>query len=134
MVDIPYAVEGHGRHETAAVDRQAKDDLSAMPTEVRRAIGYALFAAQQGEKHDDAKVLKGFGDAAVLEVIARHDGDRFRAVYTVRFGEWVYVLHVFQKKSKRGIATPKKELELIRKRLKLAEQDHKQWSARGGGA
>ena len=83
------------------------------------------FAAQQGEKHDDAKVLKGFGDAAVLEVIARHDGDKFRAVYTVRFGEVVYVLHVFQKKSKRGIATPKKELELIRKRLKLAEEDHK---------
>ena len=112
----------------------AKDDLSAMPTEVRRAVGYALFAAQQGEKHDDAKVLKGFGDAAVLEIIARHDGDTFRAVYTVRFGEMVYVLHVFQKKSKSGIATPKKELELIRKRLTLAERDHKQWSARGGQA
>ena len=77
-------------------------------------------------------MLKGFGDGAVLEVIARHDGDTFRGVYTVRFGEVVYVLHVFQKKSKRGIATPKKELELIRKRLKIAEQDHKQWSARGG--
>ena len=68
----------------------------------------------------------------MLEIIARHDGDTFRAVYTVRFGEMVYVLHVFQKKSKSGIATPKKELELIRKRLKLAERDHKQWSARGG--
>ncbi len=79
-------------------------------------------------------MLKGFGDAAMLEVIARHDGGMFRAVYTVRFGEVVYVLHVFQKKSKRGIATPKKELELIRKRLKLAEQDHKQWSAPGGRA
>jgi phage-related protein len=79
-------------------------------------------------------VLKGFGDAAVLEIIARHDGDTFRAVYTVRFGEMVYVLHVFQKKSKSGIATPKKELELIRKRLKIAEQDHKQWSARRGQA
>jgi phage-related protein len=112
----------------------AKDDLSAMPTEVRRAVGYALFAAQQGETHDDAKVLKGFGDAAVLEIIARHDGETFRAVYTVRFGEMVYVLHVFQKKSKSGIATPKKALELIRKRLKLAERDHKQWSARGGQA
>jgi phage-related protein len=112
----------------------AKDDLSAMPTEVRRAVGYALFAAQQGEKHDDAKVLKGFGADAVLEIIARHDGDTFRAVYTVRFGEVVYVLHVFQKKSKRGIATPKKPLELICKRLKIAEQDHKQWSARGGQA
>ena len=99
----------------------AKDDLSAMPTQGRRAVGYALFAAQQGEKHDDAKVLKGFGDAAV---------DTFRAVYTVRFGEVVY----FHKKSKRGVATPKKELELIRKRLKLAEEDHKEWSAPGGQA
>jgi phage-related protein len=112
----------------------AKNDLSAMPIEVRRAVGYALFAAQQGEKHDDAKVLKGFGDAGVLEIIARRDGDTFRAVYTVRFGDVVYVLHVFQKKSKRGIATPKKELELIRKRLKFAEEDHKQWSAREGQA
>jgi phage-related protein len=62
----------------------SKDNLSAMPIEVRRAVGYVLFAAQQGEKHDDAKVLKGFGDAGVLEVVARHDGDTFRAVYTVR--------------------------------------------------
>src|SRR5262245_19738690 len=112
----------------------AKNDLSAMPMEVRRAVGYALFAAQQGEKHDDTKVLKGFGDAGVLEVIARHDGDTFRAVYTVRFGDVVYVLHVFQKKSKRGIATPKKELKLIRKRLRLAEEDHKQWRATKGQA
>lgn len=109
----------------------AKDDLSVMPNEVRRAVGYALFAAQQGEKHDDAKVLKGFGDAGVLEVIARHDGDTFRAVYTVRFENAVYVLHAFQKKSKRGIATPKQDLDLIRKRLKLAEQDHKQRSTTG---
>jgi phage-related protein len=92
-----------------------------MPTEVRRAVGYALFAAQQGEKHD-AKMLKGFGDAPVLEVIARHDGDTFRAVYTVRFGDVIYVPHVFQKKSKCGIVTPKKELELIHKRLKLASR------------
>jgi phage-related protein len=74
----------------------------------------------------------GFGDAGMLEVIARRDGDMFRAVYTVRFGDVVYVLHVFQKKSKRGIATPKKELELIRKRLELAEEDHKQWRATEG--
>jgi phage-related protein len=112
----------------------SKDELSAMPIEVRRAVGYALFAAQQGEKHADAKVLKGFGDAGVLEVIARHDSDTFRAVYTVRLADVVYVLHVFQKKSKRGIATPKKELDLIRKRLKLAEQEHKQWSGAGGEA
>lgn len=101
----------------------SRDDLSSMPIEVRRDVGYALFAAQQGEKHADAKVLKGFGDATVLEVIARHDGDTFRAVYTVRFVNAIYVLHVFQKKAKRGIATPKKEFDLVRKRLKLADQD-----------
>src|SRR5262245_28002734 len=112
----------------------SKDDLSSMPIEVSRAVGYALFAAQQGEKHDDAKVLKGIGDAGVLESIARHDGDTFRAVYTVRLAEAVYVLHVFQKKSKRGIATPKKELDLVRNRLKLAEQEHERWSAAGGRA
>src|SRR5262245_4847597 len=112
----------------------SKDDLSTMPIEVRRAVGYALFAAQQGEKHGDAKVLKGFGDAGVLEVIARHDGDTFRAIYTVRFAEAVYVLHVFQKKSKRGIATPKKNLDLVRNRLRLAEQEHERWRAAGDRA
>jgi phage-related protein len=68
----------------------------------------------------------------VLEVVARHDGDTFRGVYTVRLADVVYVLHVFQKKSKRGSATPRKELDLIRKRLKLAEQEHRQLTAAGG--
>jgi phage-related protein len=75
----------------------SKHDVSAMPVEVRRHVGYALYSAQQGQKHADAKVLKGFGDAGVLEVIARHDGDTFRAVYTVRYSDIVYVLHAFQK-------------------------------------
>jgi len=110
----------------------SKDDLSAMPREVRRDVGYALYVAQQGDKDDDAKVLSGFGGAGVVEVVARHDGGAFRAVYTVRFAGVVYVLHAFQKKSKRGIATPKKEIDLIRKRLKLAEQDYKEWTATGG--
>jgi phage-related protein len=110
----------------------SRDDLSTMPSEVRRDMGYALFAAQQGDKDPDAKVLRGFGGASVLEVIARHDGDTFRAVYTVRFAGVIYVLHAFQKKAKRGIATPKKEIDLISKRLKLAEQDYKHWTATGG--
>lgn len=110
----------------------SKDDLSAMPREVRRDVGYALYVAQQGDKADDAKVLTGFGGAGVIEVIARHDGDTFRAVYTVRLAGVVYVLHAFQKKAKRGIATPKKEIDLIRKRLRLAEQDYKQLTAAGG--
>jgi phage-related protein len=109
----------------------SKDDLSVMPREVRRDVGYALYAAQQGDKDDDAKVLTGFGGAGVIEVIARHDGDTFRAVYTVRFAGVVYVLHAFQKKAKRGIATPKKEIDLVRKRLKLAEQDYQQWTEAG---
>jgi phage-related protein len=121
--------EGAGWNETIALDRQqqasSKKDLSAMPIKIRRAVGYALFAAQQDEKHKDAKVLTGFGDAGVLEIIAQHDGDTFRAVYTVRFADVVYVLHAFQKKSKRGAATPKSELDLIRKRLKVAETEHK---------
>lgn len=112
----------------------SKDDLSAMPREVRRDMGYALYVAQHGDKDDDAKVLQGFGGAGVLEVIARHDGDTFRAVYTVRFAGVVYVLHAFQKKAKRGIATPKKEIDLIRKRLKLAEQDYKNLTTTGAAS
>ena len=109
----------------------SKDDLSAMPREIRRDVGYALYVAQQGDKDDDAKVLTGFAGAGVIEVIARHDGATFRAVYTVRFAGFVYVLHAFQKKAKRGIATPKKEIELIRKRLKLAERDYQQLTTTG---
>jgi phage-related protein len=110
----------------------SKYDLGAMPVEVRRHVGYALFSAQRGDKHADAKTLKGFGDAAVVEVVSRHDGDTFRAVYTVRFAGAVYVLHAFKKKSKSGIATPKSDLDLIRMRLKLAERDYRERNANRG--
>ena len=106
----------------------SKDDLKAMPNAVRGDVGQALYFAQRGEKHADAKVLKGFAGAGVLEVIARHDGETFRAVYTVRFAGVIYMLHVFQKKSKHGIATPKKELDLVHSRLKLAETDYDNWT------
>ena len=96
-------------------------DMHAVPEDVRRFFGVALFAAQTGGKHDAAKPLKGFAGAGVLEVVEDHDGDTYRAVYTVRFAGMVYVLHVFQKKSKHGIGTPKQELDLIRERLKRAE-------------
>ena len=86
-------------------------------------MGFALYQAQAGVKHRDAKPLKGLG-AGVLEVVARHDGDSFRAAYTVRFAHAVYVLHAFQKKAKRGIATPQREIELIRRRLRTAEQHY----------
>ena len=111
----------------------SKDDLSALPDEVRGDVGQALYVAQRGAKHVDAKVLKGFGGAGVLEVVARHDGDTFRAVYTVRFATAIYVLHVFQKKSKSGTATPKKDMDLVKSRLKLAEEDYAHWTRAGGG-
>lgn len=102
----------------------ALEDVRDFPDEVKRVIGFALHAAQAGGKHPDAKPLKGFGSAGVLEVVEDFDGNAFRAVYTVRFVGAVYVLHAFQKKSRRGIATPRSELERIRKRLRLAEEDH----------
>ena len=96
-------------------------DLMTLPTDVRRLFGYALSLAQAGDQHDAAKVLKGFGSAGVLEVVEDDAGGTYRAVYTVKFEEAVFVLHCFQKKSKRGIATPKNDMDIIRARLKVAE-------------
>jgi phage-related protein len=96
-------------------------DLMALPTGVRRLVGYALSLAQVGDQHDAAKVLKGFGGAGVLEVIESDVGGTYRAVYTVKFKEAVFVLHCFQKKSKQGIATPKEDMDIIHARLKVAE-------------
>jgi phage-related protein len=102
----------------------SKKDLSAMPDEIKTAFGVGLFLAQTGTETSNAKALKGFGGRGVLELIEDHDGETYRAVYTVRFATAVYVLHVFQKKSKSGIATPKKELALLAARLKDAEKLH----------
>ena len=102
----------------------SRKDLKAMPDEVQDNVGYALLLAQLGEKHDDTKPLKGFKGAGVLEIVDNFDGDTYRAVYTVKFEFAVYVLHVFQKKSKSGIATPKQEIELIENRLKVAQEHH----------
>ena len=99
----------------------SKKDLMAMPDEVKSAFGFALYLAQQGKKHQNAKPLKGFSGAGVLEVVEDCLGDTFRAVYTVKIAENIYVLHCFQKKSKRGIETPKQEIDLIRDRLKMAQ-------------
>ena len=109
----------------------ALEDLKEFPGEVRKIIGFALDQAQRGGKHPDAKPLKGFGGAGVLEIVDDFDGDTYRAVYTVKFHGAVYALHVFQKKSKSGIATPKHEIDLLKQRLKLAEQDYKERSAAG---
>lgn len=96
-------------------------DLMALPPDVRRRFGYALSLAQKGDQDDAAKVLKGFGGTGVLEVIEDDAGGTYRAVYTVKFAEAVFVLHCFQKKSKCGIATPKADMDIIRARLKVAE-------------
>jgi phage-related protein len=103
------------------------DDLRDFPEDIQQAVGYALYRAQCGEKHSSVKPLKGFKGASVLEVVQDFDGETYRAVYTVRFEEVVYVLHVFQKKSKHGIATPKQDIELIETRLKRAKEHHDQY-------
>ena len=105
----------------------SRDDLRDFPAEARRNIGYALHFAQMGDKHSSAKPLQGFGGAGVLEIVEDHDGDTYRAVYTVRFAEVVYVLHTFQKKSKRGVKTPQREIGLIKARLQRAEDDYRKW-------
>ena len=101
-------------------------DLRSFPRGVRIDIGYALFAAQHGKTDPAAKPLKGFGGASVLEIVVSRHGSAWRGVYTVRFEDAIYVLHVFQKKSKKGIATPAREMDLIRQRLLEAERDHRE--------
>ena len=102
----------------------SKADLKRFPDPVQGRMGFAIYRAQLGLRHRHAKPVKGFG-AGVLEVVSRHDGNTFRAVYTVRFETAVYVLHVFQKKAKRGIATPNQELDLVRRRLRAAERHYR---------
>ncbi|MFY9529666.1 MAG: type II toxin-antitoxin system RelE/ParE family toxin [Candidatus Acidiferrales bacterium] len=104
-----------------------RPDLASFPEEVKDAIGYALYIAQRGGKHVDAKPLRGFCGAGILEIVEVHAGDTYRAVYTVRLAGRIYALHAFQKKSKTGIKTPKPEIELIRSRLKRAEEEHARW-------
>jgi len=106
----------------------SKRDLLSVPESVVDLFGHALYLAQDGKKHEQAKPLKGFGSAAVLEVVEDWDRSTYRAVYTVRFEGVVFVLHVFQKKSKRGVATPRADMDLISERLKVAEQIAKELS------
>jgi phage-related protein len=110
----------------------AKRDLDGMPEDVKDMFGHAIDLAQAGGKHLSVKALGGFGSAGVLEVVEDFRTDTFRAVYTVKFSGWVYVLHCFQKKSKSGIKTPKEDLELIKLRLKAAAQDFEAWQAKQG--
>ena len=111
----------------------SREDLRTFPEEVRLVMGYALYLAQTGGKHPDAKPLRGFGSAGVLEVVDDFDGDTYRAVYTVEFKGAVFVLHAFQKKSRKGTATAQRDLERVRQRLRRAERIHAEvFGGRGG--
>jgi len=110
----------------------SKRNLMEMPKDVITDFGYGLFQAQLGEMPDIGKPLQGFGGANVIELIQDNKGATFRAVYTVRFSDAIVVLHVFQKKSKRGIETPKQDKELIRSRLKQAEILYMNWKNEEG--
>ena len=106
----------------------ARKDIRAFPKDVRSVFAYGLYLAEGGGKHPDAKPLRGFRGSGVLEIVEDHDGSTFRAVYTVKLADAVYVLHAFQKKSKKGIATPKGDLDLIKDRLRQAREHHAEWS------
>jgi phage-related protein len=100
----------------------SRKDLRKFPEPVQDHMGYALFVAQQGGKHQDAKPLAGFGGAGVVEIVKDFRTDTFRAIYTVRFAATVYVLHAFQKKSRTGRKTPKADIKLVKQRLREAER------------
>jgi phage-related protein len=100
----------------------SREDLRDFPDPVQDHLGYALYVAQRGGKHRDAKVLSGFGGAGVVEIVKDYRGDTFRAVYTLRYARAIFVLHVFQKKSKTGRETPRRDMDLIKQRLREAEQ------------
>jgi phage-related protein len=104
---------------------RAYKDFREFPEAVQDHVGYALHLAQTGGRHEDAKPLKGFCGAGILKVVSDHVGDTYRAVYTVKFATVIYVLHAFQKKSKTGSKTPVLEMDLIERRLKVAEADYK---------
>ncbi len=99
--------------------RSSHNDLKEFPAEVQDEMGYALYVAQIGDKPPQAKPLKGF--SGIMEIRSNYATDTYRAVYTTKIGSAIYVLHAFQKKSKRGIETPKKEINLIKRRLKIAQ-------------
>jgi phage-related protein len=107
----------------------SKKDMAAMPEAVQDFFGYALHLAQTGNKHEKAKPLTGFGGAGVLEIVEIQQGNAYRAVYTVRYANAVYVLHCFQKKSTHGIATPKRQIDLIKARMLVAAaMERSNWS------
>lgn len=113
--------------KTVAWLGSTKEDLLDLPLKIRKEVGYAIYLAQLGQQHINVKPLSGFGGRGVLEVVEDDAAGTYRAVYTVKFKEAIYVLHVFQKKSKKGRETPKEEMDIIIKRLKIAENRHTEW-------
>lgn len=105
----------------------SKKDFMDFPHDIRKDMGHALYIAQKGEKHRDAKPLKGFGGGSVLEIVQSDRQGTYRTVYTIQMEKAVIVLHAFQKKSKSGIKTPKQEIDLVEQRLKSARQKYKEW-------
>lgn len=103
----------------------SKDDLVEFSDDIRSSVGYALYLAQKGERSVHSKILQGFGGASVIEIIERDESGTFRVVYTVKMPKAIFVLHAFQKKSKQGIKTPKQEIDLVKKRLKEAQEIYK---------
>lgn len=132
MPDLGYLLaEGEGPKPLFWMGSSRKD-LKLFPGEVQDVMGRALLDAQFGGRHPEAKPLKGFGGAGVLEIVDDFTGDTYRTVYTVRFRAAVYVLHAFQKKSTRGIATPKHEMDLVRDRYRAAEEHYREWKKASG--
>ena len=99
--------------------RSSRKDLKEFPSEVQDEIGYALYVAQIGDKHPKAKPLKGF--PGIMQVRSDYASNTYRAVYTTKIGDTIYVLHAFEKKSTRGVETPKREIDRIKRRLKIAQ-------------
>lgn len=108
-------------------------DLRRFPAKVKNRVGFALNAVQEGGEPVAAKALRGFGGRTVLELVEDFDSDTYRAVYTVKFAGVVYVLHAFQKKAKKGIATPQQDIELIKSRLRDAELHYRARIEKGEG-
>lgn len=107
------------------LDGQQSKDIRQTPDGVQDEVGYALYEVQRGTKPRQAEVLAGFGNAKVLEIRVRAESGAYRAVYTIEYDDAIYILHVFQKKSKKGIATPKQEMDLIKARWRDARELHR---------
>ena len=108
----------------------SKEDLKTFPADVQDRVGFALYQAQIGLRHRDTKTLRGMG-SHVIEIVSRYDSDTYRTVYTVQFKSALYVLHAFRKKAKKGIATPKQDVDVIRRRLKVAEKHYEDTYGKG---